>query len=87
MNSGIKRKTKPIYITTSEGIEVNSSILSEADETNKAIIVNIIGRSLGCRLLMIIKYKNYVKNNRSAQQNNLIVSISSVIIFLMVELN
>ena len=81
MNNGIKRKTKPIYITISEGIEVNSSILSEADETNKAIIVNIIGRSLDCRLLIIIKYKNYGKNNRSTQQNNLIVSISSVTIF------
>ena len=81
MNNGIKRKTKPIYITTSEGIEVNSSILSEADETNNAIIVNIIGRSLDCRLLIIIKYKNYGKNNRSTQQNNLIVSILSVIIF------
>lgn len=81
MNSGIKRKTKPIYITTSEGIEVNSSILSEADETNKAIIVNIIGRSLDCRLLIIIKYKNYGKNNRSTQQNKLIISISSVTIF------
>ena len=81
MNSGIKRKTKPIYITTSEGIEVNSSILSEADEINNANIVNIIGRSLDCRLLIIIKYKNYGKNNRSTQQNKLIISISSVTIF------
>ena len=81
MYNGIKRKTKPIYITTSEGIEVNSSILSEADETNNAKILNIIGSSLDCRLLIIIKYKNFGKNNRSAQQNNLIVSISSVIIF------
>ena len=81
MNNGIKRKTKPIYITTSEGIEVNSSILSEADETNNAIIVNIIGRSLDCDLLIIINYKNYGKNNRSIQQNNFIISFSSVTIF------
>ena len=81
MNNGIKRKTKPIYITTSEGIEVNSSILSEADETNNAIIVNIIGRSLDCHLLIIINYKNYGKNNRSIQQNNFIISFSSVTIF------
>ena len=81
MNNGIKRKTKPIYITTSEGIEVNSSILSEADETNNAIIVNIIGRSLDCHLLIIINYKNYGKNNRSIQQNNFIISFSSATIF------
>mgnify|MGYP001446754621 FL=1 len=81
MNNGIKRKTKPIYITTSEGIEVNSSILSEADETNNAIIVNIIGRSLDCHLLIIINYKNYGKNNRSIQQNNFIISFPSVTIF------
>ena len=81
MNNGIKRKTKPIYITTSEGIEVNSSILSETDETNNAIIVNIIGRSLDCHLLIIINYKNYGKNNRCIQQNNHIIFFSSGTIF------
>ena len=48
MYNVIKRKIKPIYITISDWIEVSSSILSEADETNNANIVRGMGNSLYC---------------------------------------
>lgn len=75
MIRGIKRKTKAIYIKISEGIEVNSSILSEAVETNNANIVNMIGRSLDCHLLIFIKYKNNGKNISGNKQINLLREI------------
>jgi len=52
MYNGIKRIIKPIYNTTFEGIEVNSSILSDTEEINSANIVKGIGSSLDCHLLI-----------------------------------
>ena len=46
MYNGIKRIIKPIHNTTFEGIEVNSSILSDTEEINSANIVKGIGSSL-----------------------------------------
>ena len=56
MYSGINIKAKAIKCTIIEGIEINSSILSEAFETNNANIVTGIGRSLDCHLLIKLKY-------------------------------
>ena len=52
MYNGIKRIIKPIHNTTFEGIEVNSSILSDTEERNSANKVKGIGRSLDCHLLI-----------------------------------
>ena len=55
MYSGIKIKVKAILSTIIEGIEVNSSILSEAFETSNANMVIGIGRSLDCHLFIEVK--------------------------------
>ena len=58
MYNGIKRIIKPIYNTTFEGIEVNSSILSDTEEINSANIVKGIGSSFRLRTYSYIsKYK------------------------------
>tara|TARA_Y100001980_G_C14482362_1_gene260628 strand:+ start:71 stop:274 length:204 start_codon:yes stop_codon:yes gene_type:complete len=63
MYNGIKRKIKPIYITISDGIEVSSSILSEAGETNNAKIVRGMGSSSYRHFRILLNIKN-VNNSR-----------------------
>ena len=52
MYNGIAIIMEEITNTEFSGIEVNSEILSEADESNNASIVKGIGRSLVCHLFI-----------------------------------
>jgi hypothetical protein len=67
MNSGIIKITQEVISTAFSGIEVHSSILSEVDESNNANIVNGIGSSLDCHLLIMLKY---IKNGKNSGNFN-----------------